>query len=195
MLFLRFVFSPDLFVYLFLWNGKASGYRRFSSFPLFVSLFLCSSCTITLIISTVKRRVLIILWRFCERYEPCKMVKKDALLVYLQRRLFLLFYRATALQRGNSFPSCAWRNILFRTRFSWFDHIFTTNLWKNIFVWFSYHTSPAISYFLTKFCTLFHSFLTVLYTFHTPVQSLFLHTLSFLHHDLKKTISKWYKLL
>ena len=59
MLFLRFVFSPDLFVYLFLWNGKASGYRRFSSFPLFVSLFLCSSCTITLIISTVKRRVLI----------------------------------------------------------------------------------------------------------------------------------------
>ena len=139
MLFLRFFFSPDLFVYLFLWNGKASGYRRFSSFPLFVSLFLCSSCNITLIISTVKRRVLIILWRFCERYEPCKMVKKDALLVYLQRRLFLLFYRATALQRGNSFPSCAWRNILFRTRFSWFDHIFTTNSWKNIFVWFSYH--------------------------------------------------------
>ena len=114
MLFLRFFFSPDLFVYLFLWNGKASGYRRFSSFPLFVSLFLCSSCNITLIISTVNRRVLIILWRFCERYEPCKMVKKDALLVYLQRRLFLLFYRATALQRGNSFPSCAWRNILFR---------------------------------------------------------------------------------
>ena len=37
------------------------------------------------------------------------MVKKDALLVYLQRRLFLLFYRATALQRGKSFPSCAWR--------------------------------------------------------------------------------------
>ena len=37
------------------------------------------------------------------------MVKKDALPVYLQRRLFLLFYRATALQRGNSFPSCAWR--------------------------------------------------------------------------------------
>ena len=131
MLFLRFFFSPDLFVYLFLWNGKASGYRRFSSFPLFVSLFLCSSCNITLIISTVKRWVLIILWRFCERYEPCKMVKKDALLVYLQRRLFLLFYRATALQRGNSFPSCAWRNILFRTRFSWFDHIFTTNSWKN----------------------------------------------------------------
>ena len=144
MLFLRFVFSPDLFVYLFLWNGKASGYRRFSSFPLFVSLFLCSSCTITLIISTVKRRVLIILWRFCERYEPCKMVKKDALLVYLQRRLFLLFYRATALQRGNSFPSCAWRNILFRTRFSWFDHIFTTNSWKNIFVWFSYYSSSLL---------------------------------------------------
>ena len=55
MLFLRFVFSPDLFVYLFLWNGKASGYRRFSSFPLFVSLFLCSSCTITLIILSVNK--------------------------------------------------------------------------------------------------------------------------------------------
>ena len=25
-------------------------------------------------------------------------------------------YRATARQRGNSFPSCAWRNICFRTR-------------------------------------------------------------------------------
>ena len=23
----------------------------------------------------------------------------------------------------------------FRTRFSWVDHIFTTNSWKNIFVW------------------------------------------------------------
>ena len=64
MLFLRFFFSPDLFVYLFLWNGKASGYRGFSSFPLFVSLFLCSSCNITLIISTVKRWVLI----FCEEF-------------------------------------------------------------------------------------------------------------------------------
>ena len=39
-------------------------------------------------------------------------------------------YRATARQRGNSFPSCAWRNIYFRTQFSWFDHIFTTNSWK-----------------------------------------------------------------
>ena len=121
--------------------------RRFS-FNLFISylisLFLCSSCNITLIISTVNRWVLIILWRICERYKPCKMVKKDALLVYLQRRLFLLFYRATALQRGNSFPSCAWRNILFRTRFSWFDHIFTTNSWKNIFVWFSYYSSSLL---------------------------------------------------
>ena len=52
---------------------------------------------------------------------------------------FMEMYRATARQRGNSFPSCAWRNILFRIRFSWFDHIFTTNSWKNIFVWFSYH--------------------------------------------------------
>ena len=29
--------------------------------------------------------------RFCERYKPCKMLKKDALLVYLQRRLFCYF--------------------------------------------------------------------------------------------------------
>ena len=46
------------------------------------------------------------------------MVKKDALLVYLQRRLFLLFYRATALQRGKSFPSCAWRMPLLHRGFS-----------------------------------------------------------------------------
>ena len=85
------------------------------------------------------------------------MLKKDALLVYLQRRLFLLFYRATALQRGNSFPSCAWRNILFRTRFSWFDHIFTTNSWKNrtIFIVFS----DKILYFVPLFsnCALYFS--------------------------------------
>ena len=106
MLFLRFFFSPDLFVYLFLWNGKASGYRRFSSFPLFVSLFLCSSCNITLITSTVKRWVLIILWKNCE-----------ALILRASQGFFTYF----------------------RTRFSWFDHIFTTNSWKNIFVWFCYH--------------------------------------------------------
>ena len=65
------------------------------------------------------------------------MVKKDALLVYLQRRLFLLFYRATALQRGKSFPSCAWRmpllhrgfSLTFAREVSWFDHIFTTKSW------------------------------------------------------------------
>ena len=46
------------------------------------------------------------------------MVKKDALLVHLQGRLFLLFYRATALQRGKSFPSCAWRMPLLHRDFS-----------------------------------------------------------------------------
>ena len=56
--------------------------------------------------------------RFCERYKPCKMVKINALQVYLQRRLFLLFYRATALQRGKSFPSCAWRMPLLHRGFS-----------------------------------------------------------------------------
>ena len=34
---------------------------------------------------------------FCERYKPCKMVKKDALQVYLQGRLFLTFYTATTV--------------------------------------------------------------------------------------------------
>ena len=68
--------------------------------------------------SYFNRWVLIILWKICERYKPCKMVKKDALPVYLQRRLFLLFYRATALQRGNSFPSCAWRMPLLHRNFS-----------------------------------------------------------------------------
>ena len=34
-----------------------------------LSLFLCSSCNITRIVSTVKRRVLIFLWRFCERLD------------------------------------------------------------------------------------------------------------------------------
>ena len=46
------------------------------------------------------------------------MVKKDALLVYLQGHLFLLFYRATALQRGKSFPSCAWHMPLLHRDFS-----------------------------------------------------------------------------
>ena len=55
--------------------------------------------------------------RFCERYKPCKMVKKRPA-SYLQGRLFLLFYRATALQRGKSFPSCAWRMPLLHRGFS-----------------------------------------------------------------------------
>ena len=44
--------------------------------------------------------------------------EKNALQVYLQGRLFLLFYRATALQRGNLFPSCAWRMPLLHRNFS-----------------------------------------------------------------------------
>ena len=56
--------------------------------------------------------------RICERYEPCKIAKMNALQVYLQRRLFLLFYRATARQRGKSFPSCAWRMPLLHRDFS-----------------------------------------------------------------------------
>ena len=43
----------------------------------------------------------------------------------------------------------------------------------------SFVFSDKILYFVPLFSA-------VLYIFHTPVQSLFLHTLSFLHHDLKK---------
>ena len=45
------------------------------------------------------------------------MVKKRPA-SYLHGRLFLLFYRATALQRGKSFPSCAWRMPLLHRGFS-----------------------------------------------------------------------------
>ena len=51
-----------------------------------VSLFLCSSCNITPIVSTVKRWVLIILWRICERYEPCIFTGKNLLQACLKRR-------------------------------------------------------------------------------------------------------------
>ena len=44
--------------------------------------------------------------------------ENNALQVYLRGRLFLLFYRATARQRGNSFPSCAWRMPLLHRDFS-----------------------------------------------------------------------------
>ena len=44
--------------------------------------------------------------------------ENNALQVNLQGRLFLLFYRATALQRGKSFPSCAWRMPLLHRDFS-----------------------------------------------------------------------------
>ena len=91
---------------LFLWNLGYQESHRTYFFVLFLFPFLCSSCNITLIISTVKRWVLIILWRFCE-----------ALILRASQGFFTYF----------------------RTRFSWFDHIFTTNSWKNIFVWFSYH--------------------------------------------------------
>ena len=121
------------------------------------------------------------------------MVKINALQVYLQRRPFLLFYRATARQRGNSFPSCAWRisqlhrdfSLAFALDFLDLTTFYDKSSEKYIRLIFLLHFSSNII-FSDKFCTLFHSFLTVLYTFHTPVQSLFLHTLSFLHHDLKK---------
>ena len=56
--------------------------------------------------------------RICERYEPCKMVKKTPCKFTCKAVFFLLFYRATALQRGKSFPSCAWRMPLLHRDFS-----------------------------------------------------------------------------
>ena len=52
------------------------------------SLLLCSMCNITLIISTVKRWVLIILWRLCERYEPCTFTWKALVQACLIKRAF-----------------------------------------------------------------------------------------------------------
>ena len=74
--------------------------------------------------------------RICERYEPCKIAKITPCKFTCKGVYFCYFI---GRQRGTLFPRCAWRNILFRTQFSWFNHIFTTNSWKNIFVWFSYH--------------------------------------------------------
>ena len=91
--------------------------RNFSVFLL--SLFLCSSCNIALIISHVKHRVLIILWKICERYEPCTFTWKSHLSSLLDKDgSFMKMYRATARQRGKSFPSCAWRLPLLHRDFS-----------------------------------------------------------------------------
>ena len=48
----------------------------------------CSIRNITPIISTVKRRVLIFLWRFCDRYKPCIFTGKNLLQACLKRRFF-----------------------------------------------------------------------------------------------------------
>ena len=82
-------------------------------------LFLRSGYVIALLISTVKRRVLIFLWRICERYEPCTFTWKSHLSSLLDKDgSFMEMYRATALQRGKSFPSCAWRMPLLHRDFS-----------------------------------------------------------------------------
>ena len=82
-------------------------------------LFLRSGYVIALLISTVKMRVLIFLWRICERYEPCTFPWKSHLSSLLDKDgSFMEMYRATALQRGKSFPSCAWRMPLLHRDFS-----------------------------------------------------------------------------
>ena len=104
---------------LFLWNLGYSESHGTYFFVLFLFPFLCSSCNITLIISTVKRWVLIILWKICERYEPCTFTWKSHLSSLLDKDgSFMEMYRATARQRGKSFPSCAWRLPLLHRDFS-----------------------------------------------------------------------------
>ena len=69
--------------------------------------------------SYFKSRVLIFLWRICERYEPCTFTWKSHLSSLLDKDgSFMEMYRATALQRGKSFPSCAWRMPLLHRAFS-----------------------------------------------------------------------------
>ena len=100
-------------------------------------LFLRSGYVIALLISTVKRRVLIFLWRICERYEPCTFTWKSHLSSLLDKDgSFMEMYRATALQRGKSFPSCAWRMPLLHRDFSLaFALDFLTTFYDNDF-WF-----------------------------------------------------------
>ena len=145
-----------------------------------ICCFLCSACNITYVVSTVKRWVLIILWRFCE---------------------------ALILRASQGFFTC------FRTRFSWFDHIFTTNSWKNIFVWFSYHilrqrlmvyttagtisgrfilkcnTFKGLRHFFGPFCQVFFAnldFTGFTGIFHLLSHSIFLIWPHFYHKFLKK---------
>ena len=97
-------------------HQNETSFRRISSDW---SPFLCSKCNIAPIISSVKRCVLIFLWTFCERYKPSTFTWKSHLSSLLDKDgSFMEMYRATARQRGKSFPSCAWRMPLLHRDFS-----------------------------------------------------------------------------
>ena len=130
---------------LFLWNLGYSESHRTYFFVLFLFPFLCSSCNITLIISTVKRWVLIILWRFCEprfceRYEPCTFTWKALFQACLVKRAFS--WKCIGRQPDSEgIYSRAVHGVISQLHSDFLD--LTTFLrqifGKNIFVWFSYH--------------------------------------------------------
>ena len=72
---------------LFPWNRDVSRTLRIISnsflFPSFVLDYV-----IALLVSTVKMWVLIFLWRFCERYEPCTFMWKALFQACLIKRAF-----------------------------------------------------------------------------------------------------------
>ena len=66
------------------------------------SLFLCSVCTITCIISTVKRWVLIILWRICEALILCNVINlKQTIFILKKLDVFCFFLYAYIVKKNH----------------------------------------------------------------------------------------------
>ena len=66
------------------------------------SLFLCSVCTITRIISTVKRWVLIILWRICEALILCNVINlKQTIFILKKLDVFCFFLYAYIVKKNH----------------------------------------------------------------------------------------------
>ena len=66
------------------------------------SLFLCSVCTITRIISTVERWVLIILWRICEALILCNVINlKQTIFILKKLDVFCFFLYAYIVKKNH----------------------------------------------------------------------------------------------
>ena len=89
-------------------------------FYLLISLcpLLCSRCNITPIISHVKCWVLKICEHFVNATSHAFDTKRAPASSLAKEFFFAGKHRATALQRGNSFPSCAWHIPLLHRDFS-----------------------------------------------------------------------------